>query len=131
MMKINGTKTADVLIGTDEDDVIIGGRGDDILTTGLGILNILRGGRGRDELYADPRDGDFFGKDVLLGGRGADNFHVFAGDDGFSYAQIYAGKRDTIVIHTEYDVSIHHKTISADGHAIAVVNGSNFDVVVA
>ncbi len=61
---VEGTPSADTLVGTDEDDVIIGLAGNDTLEGGGGH-DILDGGAGRDHLLG----GD--GNDMLEGGGGA------------------------------------------------------------
>lgn len=83
-MDLNGTQSADTLIGGAADDVIYGFGGNDRLRGGAGD-DVLAGHEGNDILQGG--DGD----DYLLGGPGHDTLDGGAGSDWAAYEDATAG----------------------------------------
>ncbi|MBR4151665.1 MAG: hypothetical protein IKT98_01755 [Selenomonadaceae bacterium] len=72
-LTINGTNSADSIVGGNSKDKLYGNEGDDFLIGGKGN-DTLDGGAGVDSLWGGK------GNDFLNGGEGADNFIFYAGD---------------------------------------------------
>ena len=84
---INGLGGSDQAFGGDGNDIISGGRGDDTLFAGLGV-DEARGGNGDDSVSGEA------GNDVLRGGGGDDELFGGGGNDklyGDAGADIYNG----------------------------------------
>ena len=80
---VQGKGGRDILIGGDGWDVIDGGAGRDVIVGGEGA-DFLIGGAGRDKLFGGEGDDQLFGgagRDKLWGGEGDDGFAISSGFD--------------------------------------------------
>ncbi|MBX9774702.1 MAG: cadherin-like domain-containing protein [Xanthobacteraceae bacterium] len=83
MSTIDGTNSADVLVGTSVGDVVNGGNGNDTLL-GEGGSDTLNGGNGDDTLVGGEGNDTLNGangQDTLLGGTGGDTLNGGNGND--------------------------------------------------
>jgi hypothetical protein len=115
MAKIQGTKNADLLIGTSGKDKIFGLSGNDILD-GLDGDDFIFGGHGNDSIFGragNDRIDAGKGNDTITGGLGNDDIDGGKGIDTAVYAGDYT---DYVISHSGHQHDGHHHGHHHHGH---------------
>src|SRR5215207_4837699 len=120
-LAVNGTSSADTLVGGAGPDTIQGFAGDDRLS-GLEGNDIIRGGTGSDVITGGP------GADTLTGASGRDVF-VFRPGDGNDTVTDFVLGADSVLLNTAEGASVRPESRGGDDGALLRFNDQPGDSV--
>ncbi|KIN69856.1 RTX toxin/Ca2+-binding protein [Sulfitobacter donghicola DSW-25 = KCTC 12864 = JCM 14565] len=138
---IEGTASADTLLGDEGDNLIEGLAGNDVIE-GLAGDDVIEGGDGHDQIFGGSGDDFIFGgagDDVLTGNGGADTLDGGAGNDwlngGWGYDDLIGGTGADRFYHhgveTGFGTEWIHDFSDAEGDKLVTqANGTADDFVV-